>query len=62
MTCDLFKYKNTNYSNIMNGQTGKLGGNYPKSGGKIALIVLAVLLFLSLPFIIFALVSLGIIF
>ena len=50
-----FSYKNKQYSNLMNGQTGKLGGSYPKSGLKITFIVLMVLLFLALPFLIFAL-------
>jgi ribosomal protein S27AE len=47
-----YSHKNKQYSNIMNGQTGKLGGKYPKSGFKIALIVFGVLL-LFLPFLLF---------
>ena len=35
-----FMLKNKTYSNIMNGQTGTLGGDYPKSALKITLLVL----------------------
>lgn len=51
-----YTHKNKNYSNVMNGQTGKLGGSYPKSGWKIALIsILASSMFLLPPIIIFIL-------
>lgn len=32
--CD-YKFKNKTYTTLMNGQTGKVGGGYPKSGVKI---------------------------
>lgn len=44
--CD-YKYKDKTYTTIMNGQTGKVGGGYPKSAFKIAMVIIfAVLLFL----------------
>ena len=46
-----FKYKKKTYSNVMNGQTGALGGKLPRSGWKISLIVL-------LPILIFAIIML----
>lgn len=39
-----YTHKNNNYSNIMNGQTGKIYGDYPKSTAKIILAVLGGLL------------------
>lgn len=39
-----YKYKNKNYKTIMNGQTGQVGGGYPKSGIKITFFVLAIIL------------------
>lgn len=56
-----YSHNGKNYSNIMNGQTGKLGGNYPKSGWKIALIVIAIVAFLGLPLLLFILSALSII-
>ena len=47
-----FTYKNNKYSNVMNGQTGKLTGKYPKSTAKISLFVALILLILGLPFLI----------
>ncbi|MBQ8615834.1 MAG: hypothetical protein IJ415_04635 [Clostridia bacterium] len=47
-----YSYKNKNYSNIMNGQTGALGGDYPKSALKISMIVLLIMLAFLLPTII----------
>ncbi len=44
-----YSYKKKNYSNIMNGQTGKLGGDYPKSVWKILLIVLFFVAIFGLP-------------
>lgn len=44
-----YTYKKKNYSNIMNGQTGALGGNYPKSIIKILLIVLTFFAIFGLP-------------
>lgn len=55
-----FSYKNKKYSNIMNGQTGKLGGSYPKSGAKITMIVLLSVFVLILPILLFALFALSI--
>ena len=46
-----FNYKNKKYSNIINGQTGKVGGNIPKSKFKIALIVIGIILGFLLPII-----------
>lgn len=44
-----YSHKNKNYSNIMNGQTGSLGGDYPKSALKITMIVLLALLVFLFP-------------
>lgn len=52
--CD-YKYKNKNYITIMNGQTGKVGGGYPKSPIKITLFVLFIIAIISafvVPFVI----------
>lgn len=38
-----YKYKNKDYNTYINGQTGKLGGNIPRSSLKIALFVLGIL-------------------
>ncbi|MBE5739021.1 MAG: hypothetical protein E7354_04780 [Clostridiales bacterium] len=38
-----YKYKNKEYSTVMNGQTGKIGGNTPTSKWKIFWIVLGIL-------------------
>ncbi len=46
-----YSYKNKNYSNVMNGQTGSLGGKYPKSGLKITFAILIPALFIVLPII-----------
>lgn len=46
-----YSHKNKNYSNIMNGQTGVLGGDYPKSAWKITLIVLFFLALFGVPII-----------
>ena len=40
--CD-YKYKDKTYTTIMNGQTGKVGGGYPKSVLKILLVVLGII-------------------
>lgn len=44
-----YSHKNKNYSNIMNGQTGTLGGDYPKSAFKITMLVLLFMLIFLLP-------------
>lgn len=44
--CD-YTYKNKRYTTIMNGQTGKVGGGYPKSPVKITFFVLFLLLVVS---------------
>jgi len=44
-----YSYKKKNYSNIMNGQTGALGGDYPKSVIKILLIILGFLAIFVVP-------------
>ena len=41
--CD-YQYKNKKYTTIMNGQTGKVGGGYPKSPVKITFFVLFLIL------------------
>ena len=51
-----FKYKNKPYINMMNGQTGKVTGKVPRSGAKISLFVLMILLIIGLP-ILFILLS-----
>lgn len=38
-----YSYKNETYTVIINGQTGKVKGDYPKSPAKIALIIIAIL-------------------
>ena len=50
-----YTYKNKQYSNVMNGQTGSLGGKVPKSPFKICLIVIAILAIILLPFLLVAL-------
>ena len=44
--CD-YEYKNKHYTTFMNGQTGKVGGGYPKSPLKITLFVLFILLLIG---------------
>lgn len=44
--CD-YKFKNKKYTTIMNGQTGKVGGGYPKSPVKITFFVIFILLLLA---------------
>ncbi len=56
-----YTYKNKKYSNVMNGQTGALGGNYPKSTAKIVAIVLSIIIIVCLPVLLFVLAVLGII-
>ena len=46
-----YKYKNKDYITYMNGQTGKVDSNVPKSGLKIALVVILIALILALPII-----------
>ena len=41
--CVNYTYKNKKYSTFMNGQTGKVGGNVPRSGAKIATFVTGIL-------------------
>ena len=48
-----YSHKNKNYSNVMNGVSGALGGDYPKSIGKILLIVLAIMAVVAIPFVMF---------
>lgn len=55
-----FSYKNKKYSNVMNGQTGKLAGSYPKSGAKITMIVLLSIFVFILPILLFALFALSV--
>ncbi|MBQ8522827.1 MAG: hypothetical protein IJ458_04140 [Clostridia bacterium] len=51
-----FSYKNKSYINVMNGQTGKIGGKVPRSGVKITLFTLFIILAIGLP-ILFILLS-----
>ncbi len=44
-----FEYKNKQYINIMNGQNGKVTGKVPRSGLKITLFVLFILLLIGVP-------------
>ena len=53
-----YSYKNKNYSNIMNGQTGSLGGSYPKSGLKIVMFIMLLSLVVLLPVILFLIIAL----
>ena len=46
-----FEYKDKKYTSYMNGQTGRLDAKYPKSKGKITLIVILALLAVAVPFI-----------
>ncbi|MBR7091011.1 MAG: hypothetical protein IKC79_00990, partial [Clostridia bacterium] len=46
-----YQFKKKPYITYMNGQTGKVNNNLPKSGTKITLTVLFVLLLILLPFI-----------
>ena len=55
-----FSYKNKKYSNIMNGQTGKLTGSYPKSGAKITMVVLLSVFAFILPMLLFILFALSV--
>lgn len=50
-----FEWKNKKYMTLMNGQTGKVGGGYPKSPLKIALTVLAILIVIALIIVLIAL-------
>lgn len=53
-----YTYKNNKYSNVMNGQTGSLGGNYPKSGWKITFFILSMLMIVLLPILAFVVIAL----
>lgn len=44
-----YKYKDKSYINIMNGQTGKVSGKVPRSGFKITLFTLFIMLIVGLP-------------
>lgn len=57
-----YSYKNKKYITYMNGQTGKVDSNVPRSGAKIAGLVIGILLAMFLPillFIIFNFVLIG---
>ena len=51
-----FNYKNKPYINVMNGQTGVIGGKVPRSGVQITLLTLFIILAIGLP-ILFILLS-----
>ncbi len=42
-----YKYKNKDYVTLVNGQTGKVGSGLPKSGVKIAMLVISILLVIA---------------
>lgn len=42
-----YNYKNKKYCTFVNGQTGKVGGGVPRSGAKIALFVIGIVLIVS---------------
>ena len=48
-----FKYKNITYNFYINGFNGKVSGKTPVSTGKIVLLILAILLAIFLPFVLF---------
>ena len=50
-----YNYKGKMYSNVINGQTGTMGGRVPKSGLKIAMCILLPILLLTLPVALFML-------
>ena len=50
-----YTYKNKKYSNVLNGQTGTLGGSYPKSKAKIIAMVISILAIVGLPVLLFVL-------
>lgn len=43
-----FEYKGKSYKTVINGQTGKIAGQYPKSPAKVALLVITVLIILGI--------------
>lgn len=56
-----YTYKQKSYRTLMNGQTGKIGSNVPRSGWKIGLLIAAIVLAIAIPIIlIFVLNALGI--
>ena len=54
-----YDYKNKKYVTYMNGQTGRVDNNIPKSPAKIALVVILIILAVLLPIIIAIITSLG---
>lgn len=50
-----YKYKNKTYSNVLNGQSGKVGGKTPKSAIKITFTVLLILAIFLVPILLIAL-------
>ena len=44
-----FNYKNKPYVNVMNGQTGKVGGAVPRSAVQITLFTIFLILVIGLP-------------
>ena len=47
----MYEYKNKNYVTYMNGQTGRVDSNVPKSGFKIALVAILTFMIVFLPII-----------
>ena len=52
-----YTYNKKVYNFYINGSNGKISGSAPVSGWKIALLILVIILALSIPFIISAIVS-----
>ena len=44
-----YQHKEKNYSNVINGQTGAMGGKIPKSGFKLSLVIILPILAVLLP-------------
>ena len=52
-----YKYKDKKYINLMNGQTGRVGGKLPKSGIKIGFFVSAIILIIAMIAVIISKIS-----
>lgn len=57
-----YRYKKKEFITLMNGQTGKIGGNIPRSKVKITFLVLGIILFVLFLTVIVPLLSTGIVF
>ena len=52
-----FEWKKKKYMVLMNGQTGKVGGGYPKSPLKIALTIFGIVVLVVLAIVLFAIIG-----